>query len=317
MRKVECFKIRLAITASPFNIKGFKTLKIIHSPKWLFLINPTIIEADPFLFVHKDILYLFFESKKYNEPGVINMIYTKDLKTWSKPITVLKEKFHLSYPFVFEDDGVIYMIPETCADNSIRIYKANNSLTSFIFEKQIIKKAPQNDIIISYSDNSIFKKGNIYYLMTTINYNGVNNLELYTSNSLLGEYTKHPLSPIIKSNKFGRNGGAIFEYNKELYRPSQDCTKRYGDDVQISKIDKLSTKEYQETLLLDNLLASKHDFYKEGGHHCNIVYFNNLLIQATDAKEYKLFPLAVATNKIRKIFREFFPKRTSKMNAVN
>ena len=73
-------------------------------------------------------LYLFYELQHWDDPGCIAMIKTKDLKVWSKPQMVLKEPFHLSFPFVFEDQGVIYMIPESQEDDSIRLYCANDDL---------------------------------------------------------------------------------------------------------------------------------------------------------------------------------------------
>lgn len=305
MRTTECFKIRIAVSEDPFNIKKSKTCKTIRSSKSHLSLNPITIEADPFLFVHKEVLYLFFESKKFNEPAEIKMVSTNDLKTWSKPRTVLKENFHLSYPFIFEDNGIVYMIPETCEDNCIRLYQANQDLTHFTLKKKLITQSPRHDININFSDSSIIQRNNIYYLMTTVNYSGTNTLELYTSDSLFGEYKKHPKSPILRDNKLGRNGGCLFEYKGSLYRPSQDCTNRYGDDVQISKIEELSLAEYSERVIINNLLSSKLPFYKDGGHHCNITYFKNYLIQATDAKEYIKFPVALAWNKLKRIFKGY------------
>ena len=36
---------------------------------------------------------------------------------------VLEENFHLSFPFVFEDSGNLYMIPETAENQQIRLYE--------------------------------------------------------------------------------------------------------------------------------------------------------------------------------------------------
>ena len=90
--------------------------------------KPRRFQADPFLFVKDNELYLFYELQHWDDPGCIAMIKTKDLKVWSKPQMVLKEPFHLSFPFVFEDQGVIYMIPESQEDDSIRLYCANDDL---------------------------------------------------------------------------------------------------------------------------------------------------------------------------------------------
>ena len=52
-------------------------------------LTPKTILADPFLFVNNDKLHLFFEDKQYMRNGVISMISTSDLITWSKPKIVL------------------------------------------------------------------------------------------------------------------------------------------------------------------------------------------------------------------------------------
>lgn len=136
--------------------KGIFTVPCVPSKiAW----NPTIIVADPFLFVKNEKLYLFYESKGFFSPGVIMMTSTVDLKNWSKPVVVLKESFHLSYPWVFEEEGKIYMIPETGSDKSIRLYEAvNDDLTEFRLVKKLLEQ-PKNMVCrIGYGDTSIYKK---------------------------------------------------------------------------------------------------------------------------------------------------------------
>ena len=146
--------------------KGIFTVPCVRSKiAW----NPTIIVADPFLFVKNEKLYLFYESKAFFSPGVIMMTSTVDLKNWSKPVVVLKESFHLSYPWVFEEEGKIYMIPETGSDKSIRLYEAaNEDLTEFRLVKKLLEQ-PKNMVCrIGYGDTSIYKKEGKYYLMTML-----------------------------------------------------------------------------------------------------------------------------------------------------
>ena len=159
----------------------------------------------------KDRLCLFYESKKLLTPGVIMMISTIDLKHWTKPRVVLKEKFHLSFPWVFTDAGKVYMVPETGTDGSIRVYEAtDDTLTRWKLKRKLLELSPGNVMNMGYSDSSIYKKDGIYYLMTTVQYeDGINTLELYYSDSLMGKYVKHPLSPIAHSQNVGRNAGSL------------------------------------------------------------------------------------------------------------
>lgn len=288
MGKVECFKIRLCKTDSLFDFEKWIVIKDIIPERHLFK-EPTTILADPFLFVKDNTLFLFYENKKMYQNGVISMIKTVDLIHWTDPITVLKESCHLSYPWVFEENGSVYMIPETSGLKSIRLYKGNEDLTRFEFDRSILFDTDIYNGGFSFSDSSIYKKDNIYYLMTTVN-NGKNNiLKLYISKSLYGDYIEHPNAILRSDNSYGRNAGSLFYWEKQLYRVAQDCKYRYGDNVNLLAITDLSDTSYNEVTIKDKILPSQIPFYKEGGHQFNVVKFKKHIIIATDAKEYHNF----------------------------
>lgn len=304
MQLIECFKIRLleGELDGAWNIGSIKPIREISCDRLSVDYNPVTIVADPFLFVHNDSLFLFYEEKKYRDPGVLKMIRTNNLKTWSDPCIVLKESFHLSYPYVFEDEGMIYMMPETSAAGEVRLYKAdNNELSSFSLDTVLLKHDTcKTSINIDFSDSSIYKHSDgLYYLMTTLCINGVNELSLYVSDCLRGAYRAHPMSPIVKSQKYGRNAGSLFKRDGKLYRVAQDCVKRYGDNIHLFEITDLSNEYYAEALIKENLLDTKLDFYSEGGHQLNIAEFKDKTIVATDAKEYHSFFLNRVVGKIK------------------
>lgn len=291
MRKVECFKIRILSKREAdftFDARDKKPVLTINCLSEWFNLNPTIIVADPFLFVNGDRLFLFYESKRLFSHGVIMMTSTTDLEHWTRPRVVLEENFHLSYPWVLMEGGKVYMIPETSADGSIRIYEAEDqTLTRWKLLKRLIELPLGKILKMGFSDSSIYKKEGVYCLMTTVQHeDGMNCLELYYSDSLIGEYVKHPLSPIAHSQDVGRNAGSLQEINGKLYRFSQNCVLRYGDNVHISEVTELTTTGYQEHLVKENIYSSANSFYKEGGHHLNMLKFRGSWIIATDAKEY-------------------------------
>ncbi len=306
MQKIECFKIRLleGELDDAWDIGSMKPIREIPCGGLSVDDNPVTIVADPFLFVHNDSLYLFYEEKKYREPGVLKMIRTNDLSSWSNPCIVLKEPFHLSYPYVFEDEGVIYMMPETCAAGEVRLYKAdNNDLSLFSLDSILLKHgACDASINIDFSDSSVYKHSDgQYYLMTTLCKNGVNELNLYVSDCLKGPYREHPMSPVVISQKYGRNAGSLLKRDGKLYRVAQDCVKRYGDNIHLFEITNLSDENYAEALIKENLLDTKLDFYSEGGHQLNIAEFKGKTIVASDAKEYHSFFLNRVVGKIKEL----------------
>lgn len=301
---IECFKIQLLSFDNEeeiFNIKKGKRIFGVDCLKPYFKANPTIIVADPFLFEYKGKLHLFYESKGLYTPGVLMMTSTSDLVHWSKPVVVLKEPFHLSYPWVFEEAGKVYMIPETGQDGSVRLYEATDeSLCSFVFSHKLLEQPKNREIRMGYGDSSIYKKDGKYYLMTMLQYSEpVNVLELYMSDKLKGPYTVHPCSPITRSNKVGRDAGCWIEHQGKLLRVSQDCTHRYGDNVHVSEITKLSPTVYEEKILQESILPTDVSFYKEGGHQFNAIKFNGQWIVATDAKEYHRLLITRIIHKIK------------------
>lgn len=298
MEKTECFKIRIGVSISPFERIGFENVKQIRNTCGFSISEPTTIVADPFLFVDKGTLFVFYEDKKMYHNGVISMIKTTDLIHWSEPVVVLSETCHLSYPYVFKENEHIYMLPETCEMNSVRLYEGNGELTSFKYKKTILMDNNGYESGFSFSDSSIYKKEDTYFLMTTIN-DGVNNiLKLYTSNSFDGGYEEHPQSPICIGNKYGRNAGSLFEYNGRLFRFAQDCERRYGDNVNLLEVQELSSSQYSEMLVKSNLIPRELSFFKEGGHQFNAVKFRGKYIIATDAKEYHWFIINRILHKI-------------------
>ena len=164
--------------------------------------------------------------------------------------------------------------------------------------KKLLEQNEKEITEISFSDSSIIEQNDIYYLFTTVRNNGLNQLRLFCSSKLLGEYHEHPKSPVCVSNKFGRNAGSLIEYSNKLFRLAQDCENSYGDNVHVLKIDELSINDYQESVVKENIFDRNDVFYKLGGHQLNVVEFKGKTIIATDAKEYHLFIMSRLLHKI-------------------
>jgi len=247
--------------------------------------EPILFRADPFLFEKDEELYLFYEKQSGFNHGQILMIKTADLVSWTEPVVVLKEPFHLSFPFVFEEQGKIYMIPESQEDLSIRLYEANNDLTSFTYIRTLLKQEIRMGADTNCVDNYIYKKDGIFYLFTSFRDNWTINQELFYSNNLLnGEFIRHKCSPICISNEYGRNGGSLLNYYGHILRVSQDCANDYGSDIDLHEIIAIDKNRYEEKLYKRKLFSNNH-LFPDGGHQLNIVYFKNQYIYATDYRE--------------------------------
>jgi len=279
---LNCFEINLfarevlsintitSLTEKP--VKRFKTVCGLNP-------NPEHTKADPFLFVYKDRLFLFYETASYKlGRGVITMVSTKDLHEWTKPKIVLQEPFHLSYPFVFEENGVVFMMPESGEGEQLCLYKATNeNLTRFELVKPLLEGR--------YLDSVLLKRDGNYFLFTSDEpqYRQYV-LHLYHSHTLEGPYIEHPSSPICYDTEFSRCGGKIIEFDGKICRVSQDCSSDYGDNVSLISIDCLNTTEYKESLFCRNVFNRACETFKDGGHHLTYVKYKGQYVIATDRK---------------------------------
>jgi len=263
-----------------FSTRGKSVYKMM-SDTGLLTKDPVCVLADPFLFEKDGILYLFYECqvKRYGH-GDLRMRKTTDLKHWSDEVCVLKEDFHLSFPNVFEDNGEVYMIPETGADGSIRLYKAvDDSLEKWVPFRYIIKDGH------CWADSSIVIKDGRYYLFSNIHSRKTPEAHIFVSDSLDGEFVEHPCSPYSKSASDARNAGRLFVHEGKLYRPVQDCSKGYGKQLSIMEVKELGPDSYKEECFREHILDKSNAFYKRGGHHfCPITYKGRILV-ATDGKQ--------------------------------
>lgn len=256
----------------------------------LLAFNPITIKADPFLFYHNDSLYLFYEQKRRKEKGVIMMVFSQDLVHWSEPCLILSEPFHLSFPYVFKCGDAVYLLPECGESNSVRLYKfKDDSLSQVEFVTTLLTGA-------QYVDSSIIQENGQFYMFTS---DEEFRQRLFVSNSLMGNYLEHPMSPIYQGKDFGRNGGSVIRYHHDLYRVSQDCSYLYGGNVNIHLIKNLTDSEYEEECYMTNLFDKKDSFYRYGGHQFNIVQTPNYTFLATDALQLS-FNLFQIIDKLKK-----------------
>ena len=243
-------------------------------PKVRSKLNAVLTMADPFLFVHNDELYLFYEEKSELNEGMIKAFKTSDLSVWQDLGVILTETCHLSFPFVFKLENEIYLMPETFDFKSLCLY----NFTNFPYGCTLNRKLMSGEHFI---DSHILKQDNIYFLFTNTT---DCELRLFYSSDLI-DWTLHPMSPIAEGVKFSRSAGSIVTVNEKKYRIAQDTSNMYGENFHVFEINKLSVTEYEESLVHENLIQKDMSWNREGGHHFNSVLFKGRYISAFDGKK--------------------------------
>lgn len=255
--------------------------------------------ADPFLIENNNKTYLFFED--FNEAeskGCISFIQINSDNTFSKPTIAINESFHLSYPFIFEDNGDYYIMPESYQDNNLKLYKATNFPSEWIHIKNLIPN-------ICAIDPTLLKHNNKYWLFFNIKAHGADfndELHLYYSESLEGEWISHPLNPIISNTELSRPAGRIYFENNRIFRPSQDCLKSYGHAININEILEITENTYKEVFI-------KKTYPNSFGNYTGVHTFNFIdNLKVYDFKVNKLKKNIEFRNIIKEIRGLYFHK---------
>ncbi len=228
-------------TRNESDIYSFKNYSKLLPPKDRFW-------ADPFLVKHNDKYYLFIEELIYkNKLGHLSVMEIDKEGNYTKPTKILEKNYHLSYPFIFKDNGNFYMIPETSNNNDIQLYKCIEFPLKWELEKILL-----NNVVAV--DTSIYKSNDTYWMFTNIRTQkeGSKHVELFlysSKNLITDDWVPHPLNPIIADIKKARPAGSLFILKNKLYRPSQNCSNYYGYGLNISEITNLSSNNYEEKLI--------------------------------------------------------------------
>lgn len=228
-----CWSVGYRRVPSPFELDLADSIPTFNKFQ---ICEPVQTVADPFLIRSDNRLYLFHEVVyKTEDRGKIAVsVFDPESNRWEYQGVVIDEPFHLSYPYVFYAEGSYYMIPESKAAKSVRLYAA----TEFPMKWELVKPIIENRKLV---DPSIIYFNGRYYLFA----NRKKRLYLYYSNDLTGQWRLHPKSPVRRGN-YARCGGRIFQYKAELFRPAQNLSKGYGTSMRIFKITKLSDKQFAE-----------------------------------------------------------------------
>lgn len=227
--------------------------------------------ADPFLIQVQSVWYLFFEVfNAQTKQGDIACAKSNDGFTWNYQKVVLDEPYHLSYPFVFEWNDTIYMIPESAACRKLKLYKA----VSFPSQWQEVAVLLEGE----FGDHGLFRYKDTWWLYAGGDPNHHKSLRLFYADTLQGPWHEHPASPIIANDPGkARPGGRPLVFGDTIIRFAQDCKHAYGHSLNEFYITKLSKTEYHEVPSPKNpiLHPGKELWRLHGMHHMDAHQYND------------------------------------------
>jgi len=220
--------------------------------------------ADPFLFRHQQNYWLFAEDYiSEAQKGVLNCAPVSDDGVVGQWTTILEFPYHLSFPLVFENDGEIFMVPESSAGGSVELYRANEFPYAWSKVRTLWAGPGLDTVPFRAADG-------IWYFFTSVqsHKDAPPQLLLFTAKELHAEWQLHPANPLSLDVRYSRNGGRILEMPTDngtsmLVRVSQDGSGNYGSKLHFHQIELLTPENYRERLISSRYPPAEND----GSHH--------------------------------------------------
>jgi glycosyltransferase involved in cell wall biosynthesis len=201
--------------------------------------------ADPFVVTIAKKHYIFIEELIFRKrKGHITCLIIDEFGRLESSLVVLERSYHLSYPFLFQEKGQWYMIPESAENRTVDLYECTSFPDTWSYKKTLLSE-------IESFDNTLIKRDNRYWLFSTVRKgrgaSPNDDLHLFFADDLLADrWLQHEGNPVISNPASARPAGRIFNYQGLLYRPSQICIPRYGYGISINRIDECSSVAYKE-----------------------------------------------------------------------
>jgi hypothetical protein len=195
--------------------------------------------ADPFLWEAEGRNYLLFEDVAAGSSrGRLGCVEVFENGSCSEMRIILQRDYHLSYPCVVPANGELFLLPETAGANRVDLYR----FSRFPWEVELV--SPLVEGLGLVDTTPILVDGRWYFFTTTAP--PFMETLLFRADRLDGAWNLHPGSPISGSVRNSRPAGNLFWRDGRLYRPTQDCSVRYGYAIQVNEVTRLTPTEFEE-----------------------------------------------------------------------
>ena len=200
--------------------------------------------ADPFPVVFQGRSFLFVEDYDHRiGRGVISAVEFDATGPMGSPRPVLTLDVHLSYPFVFEHEGEMWMIVESGENRSVNLYRAENFPDKWRHESTLLA-----DIVAA--DSTLLQHGGKWWMMATVwedeRGSFSDALHLWSAPAPAGPWTPHRRNPVLIDISSARPAGRVVQRGDRLIRPVQDCRDGYGAALALATITRLDDEAFEQ-----------------------------------------------------------------------
>ncbi len=200
--------------------------------------------ADPHVVFRDGRYFAFIEEKPNDEMGHIAVMEFREDGTFTSPERVIEQPYHLSYPFLFEWEGELYMIPETADHGEVQLYRCREFPGLWELDGTLMTGVCAVDATLFEHD------GRWWMFVGMAEHPGASThdeLFLFSAPSPLSrDWAPHPMNPVVSDAARARPAGPIFVHEGVIIRPAQDCTLSYGSSLRLMEIVELTPTRYEE-----------------------------------------------------------------------
>ena len=216
----------------------------LSGPGWNVLGDPgNHFYADPFPLTWQGRTFVFFEDLDHRVgKGIISAIEFNDAGPVGEVVPVLEEAWHLSYPFLIESDGALWMIPESSLNGDVALYKCVRFPDKWERHTTLLTG-------LELADATVTLHNGLHYLFGawrdgTGGYS--DSLAIYFAEHLRGPWLPHASNPVLIDRASTRPAGNFVTINNQLWRPVQDCAAGYGAALALAEVVELSPTTYKQ-----------------------------------------------------------------------
>jgi hypothetical protein len=260
---------------------------------WLFRKSYNKIYGDPFFIRSKDgKIEIVMEVLQFEgDYGRLALLTLDEEFRIDKLKILLDTKSHLSYPFVFKEDGRYFIFPESSKNGRLSCYEYDPVTERLAFLQDILE--------YPLLDSTIIKKNGTYWIFGVIaDDNAVYQEHVFYSDNLLGPYVNHPANPVKRGLDGTRSAGSFIEVDGTIYRPAQNCQKEYGDSITIYEITELNENRVAEEPYM-NIEINRRNHHNNGIFKVHTInYINDLIV--VDGKNWSFSPFRQLANYLQK-----------------
>ncbi|WP_314945182.1 hypothetical protein [Bradyrhizobium cosmicum] len=218
----------------------------LTGPGWNVLADPgNHFYADPFPITWQGRTFVFFEDLDHRVgKGIISAIEFGETGPIGEVVPVLEESWHLSYPFLIENDGELWMIPESSLHGDVALYKCVRFPDKWERHATLLSG-------LELADATITRHNGLNYLFGawrdgTGGYSDA--LAIYYAEHLLGPWVPHASNPVLIDRASTRPAGNFVTMDGKLWRPVQDCADGYGAALGLAEIVELSPTTFKQVV---------------------------------------------------------------------